>query len=196
MVKENTREVLLSAATKLFSEKGYLNTSIREIAKELNISSSVLYHHFKNKEEILYIIINNIGSYFLSSLEKIQKNETDPVEALREMIVQSIFLMDSYRQEAKIAINAMDEVGSLTGRARNEVLSYGENILGIYVDQLKKLEKLNMLRQGDLKIMAFSIFGIVNWFYYWQGRFAEKDAEIEETTNQIIDRIFFGILAK
>ncbi len=47
-------EEILVAAASLFYERGYDATSIRDLALVAGISSSTLYHHFTNKQEILY----------------------------------------------------------------------------------------------------------------------------------------------
>ncbi len=49
---ELTREKILNTAKRLFVERGYFNTSIRDIAREAGVSTGALYHHFESKEEI------------------------------------------------------------------------------------------------------------------------------------------------
>lgn len=51
------REAILASALKLFAIKGYGTTSIDEIAKDAKVSHGLVYHYFKNKEEILEIIL-------------------------------------------------------------------------------------------------------------------------------------------
>ncbi len=51
------QEIILQSA-RLFREKGYLATSIRDISESLNMTSAALYYHFKNKEEILLAIMH------------------------------------------------------------------------------------------------------------------------------------------
>lgn len=51
--RPDTRTRILEVASRLFAEKGFDNTSTRDIAAELNIASPSLYHHFPSKEAIL-----------------------------------------------------------------------------------------------------------------------------------------------
>lgn len=51
---------LLAIAAKLFNQKGYANTTVRDIAAEAGIQSGSLFHHFKNKEEILFGVMNEV----------------------------------------------------------------------------------------------------------------------------------------
>lgn len=52
-----TKEQLLNTAKHLFYSQGYDHTTTRQIADQSGISQSVLFYHFKNKEEILHILV-------------------------------------------------------------------------------------------------------------------------------------------
>ncbi len=52
----NKRDIIMRAARKLFAEKGYQNTSVRQIVEEAGTSMGNLYFHFPNKMSILKII--------------------------------------------------------------------------------------------------------------------------------------------
>lgn len=53
---EETRERLIASATKLFEVKGYAETSVNEICRELGITKGALFHHFKNKEALFLAV--------------------------------------------------------------------------------------------------------------------------------------------
>ncbi len=101
---EVTVERILDAATRLFLEKGYDNTTIQDIVNELDgLSKGAVYHHFKSKEEIMdavgdrMFLANNPFEKVrsrtdLNGLEKIREairiNQSD--EARTNMTIQSI----------------------------------------------------------------------------------------------------------
>ena len=58
--RKSTKELILEVSLKLFSEKGYKPTSVRDIAKEVGITQSGLYNHFKGKDAILETLIANL----------------------------------------------------------------------------------------------------------------------------------------
>ncbi|RKX75377.1 MAG: hypothetical protein DRP87_14725 [Spirochaetes bacterium] len=64
--KTDTRSRILAVSERLFAEKGYDSTGIDEIAKKAGIAKSVIYYHFKNKEEILNTMIEN---FFREAME-------------------------------------------------------------------------------------------------------------------------------
>jgi AcrR family transcriptional regulator len=56
-LENNARERLLETATKLFAEKGYAGTYVREIVEKAGVSKPVLYYYFKSKEGLFYAIL-------------------------------------------------------------------------------------------------------------------------------------------
>lgn len=56
-ISDRQAEIIIQSA-RLFREKGYLATSIRDISESLDMTSAALYYHFKNKEEILLAIMH------------------------------------------------------------------------------------------------------------------------------------------
>lgn len=60
---EQTKENILVAATQLFMEKGYEQTSIQDILDVTKLSKEGLYHHFKSKDEILEAVMQKRVPY-------------------------------------------------------------------------------------------------------------------------------------
>ena len=54
---EIRRAEIMDAAMQLFIEQGYTNTTTQDIVDKVNISRGLLYYHFKNKEDILYCLV-------------------------------------------------------------------------------------------------------------------------------------------
>jgi len=64
----NTKQKILDTALELFSTKGYKATTVRDIAGEIGIKQSALYNHFKNKDEILETLIENLTSSAITNI--------------------------------------------------------------------------------------------------------------------------------
>jgi len=61
-VSTDKRELVLLTALKLFSERGYFNTSVHDIQKQAKVSIGSIYHHFGNKEAIAKALFTHIES--------------------------------------------------------------------------------------------------------------------------------------
>jgi TetR/AcrR family transcriptional regulator, cholesterol catabolism regulator len=80
------RERILRAAARLFREKGYKGTTVREIAEEVGLLSGSLFHHFATKEDILLEIMREAFLSVCIRGEEILLREADPVRQLRELL--------------------------------------------------------------------------------------------------------------
>lgn len=73
---EETYELIVEVSTKLFIQKGYDNTSLKDIIDNLGgLTKGAIYHHFKSKEDILIAVVNNLCSNNGSSMMKIRNEK-------------------------------------------------------------------------------------------------------------------------
>ncbi|WP_158726452.1 TetR/AcrR family transcriptional regulator [Tomitella fengzijianii] len=83
------RRSILEVAARLYSERGYAATSIRDLADAAGISSSTMYHHFANKQQILFEIVRDFMRTFDA---EIVPALTDPDAAPAERITTAVRL--------------------------------------------------------------------------------------------------------
>lgn len=89
-----TKKKLLDSAQRLFAEKGYKGTSVREINRSVNLANGLLYHYFPDgKREIFQVIVEENVKQILAELAR--KNRTDvyltmPLEEVLESYYENI----------------------------------------------------------------------------------------------------------
>ena len=174
---KNTKELLLRVAVNLFSQKGYLDTSIRDIATEAGISSSIIYHYFKNKEEMLFEVIKSATQDLIQSLRKTEERIKDPEESLREMLRAHIVDFNIKRKKESVIV--VSDTHLLQSNYRQIMVKMQREIFDIYMKKLNELSERGRLREDiDLLVMNFSIFGTINTFYQWyreRGRLTREE---------------------
>lgn len=186
--KSNTKELILDKSIDLFYEQGFASASIREIVKAVGITNATVYIHFKDKYEILYVIINEIGNTVLDLLQSIVKDIDDPAECLRRMICAQVCLIKEKRKDIKIYI---EEQYQLPKTLKRKVLKQHRAIYDIYYDKISEIKDEDLLNDIDPSVMTFSIFALINWTYRW---FNEKGPlSIEEIARDIDKIVFSGI---
>lgn len=81
-MREATREKIHSAAVKLFSQKGLAATSVQEIADTAQISTGLMYRHYKSKEELFGALVTEalVG---LEQAGQFFESDIPPAEAIR-----------------------------------------------------------------------------------------------------------------
>jgi AcrR family transcriptional regulator len=80
------QEQIYEVASALFSRRGYHSTSVRDIARELDLQGGSLYAHIASKEDVLWEIITRTAAAFNAALAPILAEELTIVERLRRMI--------------------------------------------------------------------------------------------------------------
>jgi len=95
---ERTREQILRAGLKIFSEKGFEGATMDDIALELEATKGLLYYHFKTKEEILSAILKN--SPVIAALEStLNTTEYKPfAEAVRTATARALAILEEHAE--------------------------------------------------------------------------------------------------
>ena len=190
MKQNDSRERLIKAGIDLFYKKGYPSTTIRDIGEKAKISTSVLYHYFKDKEEVLFEIIQIAGDDLIKLLYDIIEEENEPVKCLEKMI--KAHMVDwclKRKKESKIIV--MDDAW-LTRERRKINIESQRKLYSLYKERLVELRKKGLIIDADLTVLCFSIFGIVAQSIRW---FNEKGSlSKEEVAQNVINILFNGIL--
>jgi AcrR family transcriptional regulator len=82
--REDIRKLILSAAEDLFVRDGYENVSMREIARKIEYSPTTIYHHFKDKGELFFWILEGYHAGLAARMEKIHAAGDDPITTLKK----------------------------------------------------------------------------------------------------------------
>jgi len=181
---------IIEKATDLFYKHGFVKASIRDIVKAVGVTNSAVYNHFANKDEILYWIIEDIGTTLLKEIRAGIDAHDDPVGCLREMVFRQVCLMKEKKKEIKIYV---EEQYQLPIVLRSRALKQHRQIYDLYCGMIGKIKDMGFLRDIDKTVMAFSIFAMMNWSYRWFKN--EGKLSIEEVAENMI-QVFFGGIFK
>jgi len=189
--EKKTKELLLRTAVHLFSRKGYLDTSIRDIAAKASVTSSIIYHYFNDKEEMLFEVIKSATQDLVQSLRETEEKIKEPEECLREMLRAHIVDFNIKRKKESIIV--VSDTHLLRNNYRQIMVKVQREIFNLYMKKLNELSERGRLKEDiDLLVMNFSIFGTVNSFYQWyheRGRLTR-----EEVAQNMITFLLHAIL--
>jgi len=192
MNKNYTREKILDKSIVLFAELGFAKASIRDLVRAVGVTNSTVYVHFKNKDQILFSIIENIAAVLREELDvAIKKHHDDPVKCLQEMIFRQVYLIKERSKEIKIYI---EEQNHLPADLRKKVLRQHRELYDVYYNKILEIRDKGLARGIDKVVITFGIFAMMNWAYRWfrdDGRLS-----IEKVAEGIIDIFFNGILTR
>lgn len=141
---KSTKQKILDASLKLFSEKGYSAASVRQISKEAGFRESVIYNHFEGKHDILKTLffteIDEVNNNLFKEIdvESINKNPKEVLGLLANRL--SIYSKDENRGKVmKIIIMEMFRDEKAKNLIKKQVFENGRNVLGkIFSNMIKK----------------------------------------------------------
>lgn len=183
-----TREKIIYEALSLFSVKGYDAVTIREIASAVEIKESSIYNHFKNKKDILNIIIEETLKRYYYTLESVQipESEDDNVSELYDNITDDRFLdmctkiflfylKDDYisklRRLLTIEQYGNEEIGEIF---RNVFI---DRVLETQRQVLQKFIDSGRFIQGDAYTMALHFYSPIFLLLYKYDNCPEREEE-------------------
>jgi len=99
------REELLAIAARLFAEKGFRNTTVRDIADAAGILSGSLYHHFDSKESMVDEILSSFQEELFGQYDEILASDDDARTLLERAVLVSFDAIDRHHDEVAIFQN-------------------------------------------------------------------------------------------
>lgn len=184
MSKARKRTEIIDTAAKLFAEKGFENTTTRDICRATGMSHAMIYYYFDDKESLLYEILDDILSDGLERIKKIARSNKSLKEKLTAITdVYARYHVDKI-DKMKVFVH---EQKSLKQEHKKKVSEYQREYLSIIVNILKHLKKKDEVVNLDATVAAFTFFGMVHWAYRWY----DPNGKIKpKQLSAIINRIF------
>lgn len=169
-------EFILRTAARIFAEKSYHSTSMRDISRETNVSLAGLYHYCRSKEELLFLIQDNCFGHVLERLEQRLQEVEDPVTKLSLFIENHLSFFAANMAEMKVLSH---EAESLRGDLHAHVSTRKDNYTKLARRILEQVQDSREHKQPvDLTVATYALFGMMNWIYNWydpQGKLKVHD---------------------
>ena len=185
--RERKRDAVIQAAARAFRARGYHNTSLDDIAADLNVTKPTVYHYVQNKEQLLFECFRAGLQLIMQAFEEV----ADSKEKARDRLA---LVMTRYAQAIA------SDFGWCMVQAENQDLSASMSrkvkALKSEIDQgLRRLiaegAKDGSLRSCDPKMAAFAIAGAFNWIAHW---YRSDDAlTAQEIAEQFIELFNLGL---
>lgn len=192
--RTNEQRALISRnAAELFARKGFAATSMNEIAEASHLSKPGLYHHFKDKAEVLFHIADGHVSRLADIVTGVEAMELTPERRLPELIKAFMLEYAEAQNEHRVLT---EDVRFLDVEAQACVLDKERAVVRVFSDAVAAA-------RPDLdgtqlpKLLTMFLFGMLNWMFTWfqpNGRFTY--AEIAPIATQLFLHGVAGVEAE
>ena len=159
----STRVDILKSAAKAFRKLGYHGATVEQIAAALQMKKGNLYYYFKNKEEILFACHQYSLDRLTRLLEDVEESPAPPDAKLRRLIVAFVHtILDELHGTALLLdLEALTPAHLKAVIARRDRFERG--VRKVLEDGIAE----GHFGAGDPKLLAFAVFGAVNWIPRW-----------------------------
>ena len=172
----NTRADVVQAAGRLFAERGYHGTSMRDLGRELGLQGSSLYSHISSKEDLLVDVVQRAADLFEAAAEAAMALEGDNRDRLRALIAGHVEVLLDHVDEARTFLY---EARSLDEPHRSRILgardsyerSFRQVLEGGVVDGTFRKD----LDPAIAGILLLSVLNSVDRWYRPDGRLDRAD---------------------
>jgi AcrR family transcriptional regulator len=153
-----TRERILQAATEVFARRGFHGARVADIAEAAGIAYGLVYHHFRNKDEILAAIFAERWSRYLEYIDEVSKAQ----QTFREQLAHLVhFWVETWRQEPHLMTVIINEIS----RSYEFIDSHDVGTVLVAFDAVEKLveraQQRGEVRAGiDAKLVTYAVLGV------------------------------------
>ena len=180
---------ILKISAKIFAEKGFHRTSVRDISRATKMSLAGLYYYFTTKEELLYLIQERCFVTLLHGLERAATPDMDVRTRIRVFAENHLSFFCHNMHEMKVMAH---EDESLAGEFQVKILVLKRRYVKVIMDLIRELQDREGKKGIDLRVATFSLFGMMNWIYTWYQ--PKRDLPLPQLMEQMLRIYFFGVL--
>jgi len=178
---------IANAAAKLFSSKGYVATSMEDVAAAAKISKGSIYYYFSTKDEILDYILSTFMDAVLENAGHDLQEIDDPEERIRIMILRHV---TTYTGDMYLARTLMQEAHNLPAAKHRKIKVKEREYFRIVFGALSSY--LNDEADKDLlTVLTFNLLGMCNWLFSWYD--PKKNIDPEQLARLIFDTFMNGL---
>lgn len=188
-VRAGPRELIFEAATRLFGERGYTGTTMRDIAKTVGILPGSLYAHIQSKDAVLLEIVEGGVDRFNSAADRVGDLALPPGEALHAVIREHLRIVAENPQRTLVVFHQwrfLDEPHRtrLRTKRRHYEEFFTHTVQAGVVDEEFDADL-------DVKVAVLGILGALNWTPEWYS--PEGSASPEQIADALAASLLNGL---
>ncbi|MBA0177828.1 TetR/AcrR family transcriptional regulator [Pectobacterium carotovorum] len=185
---EETRATLLATARKVFSERGYADTSMDDLTAQASLTRGALYHHFGDKKGLLAAVVEQIDAEMDERLQAISDTAEDAWEGFRRRCCAYLEMA----REPEIQRIVLRDARAVLGGASPDAQRH-------CVESMQRLID-NLIRQGvvadvDPQALASLIYGSLAEAAFWIAEGEEGNARLTQGV-AALELLLRGLLVK
>jgi AcrR family transcriptional regulator len=171
---DKRRDAIVTAAARLYAEKGFRGASVAELAEACRTSKSLIYHYFPSKEDILYDVMASHLELLANAAEEAVYGEAPgPAQRLQAIAHSFMRLYSGAADRHRVLLNELD---NLPAERRADVIGKQRRIVALVESQISKVRP-DLASSAKARALTMLFFGMINWTHTWFKANGEMPAE-------------------
>jgi AcrR family transcriptional regulator len=170
--RNSKRQQILAAATERFGRDGYEHTKWADIAADVGVGPTALYHYFESKQHCVYEIMDEAIEDFRARFVKITSSERDPARALAAVIGNCFELseLEVLRNRVLVAEQGLLSAPSTSEReerARQAARARTRDLEFAWASFLDAAMRQGAIERTDPRLLTRALLGLYNSVWHW-----------------------------
>lgn len=168
VIEQNQQKLrILNIAGRLFSEKGYMATTIDDVAKAAQVSKPTIYYYFKGKRQLLFQYADYMITKVIELANPIIRSDLSPREKLKALMISHMEWMLQSKSRRGIVFLDVSIRSVLPRKLYNDYLEKEHLYFRYFMDVIDKIISHRRIKNSDPRITTFLIFGTMNSAGNW-----------------------------
>lgn len=188
MDRNNKKELIINAATKVFAQKGFYTANVADVAKEAGVADGTIYLYFKNKDDLLISLFETKMEEILVRFSSLLKQNQSADEKLKKFIHLYFDMIEDDKDLAEVFQVELRQSSKFLKDYHNQKFIDFLNVIGDIIHQGQKSGRFK--QDFSIHTMKLIIFGALDelarqWILADNHHINLKDTA-EETSNILI----------
>jgi AcrR family transcriptional regulator len=189
MTNDPANGVLMGVAGRLFRERGYASTPLREIAAAAGMLPGSLHYRFPSKESLLRALMIRGMERAISEVRGAIDEAADPIRAIRNAIRAHLRLLVEGDDAVYVLLY---DFRSLSGEDRAAVVALRDAYEGLWNGLLHAAAGAGFIRREvDLQLTRHLLLGAINWTAQWYR--PDGELSVDDIADHYVDTLFRGV---
>jgi AcrR family transcriptional regulator len=188
--RQRKRDAVIQAAARAFRARGYHNTSLEDIANDLNVTKPTVYHYVENKEQLLFECFRSGLQQIMAAFEEVADSKANARDRLAVVMTRYAEAITSDFGWCMVQAENQDLSAAMSRKVKTLKSEIDQGLRRLILEGSKD----GSLRRCDPKMAAFAIAGAFNWIAHW---YRSDDAlSATQIAEQFIDLFVDGLRGK
>lgn len=185
--KQIKKERITTAAIELFNQKGYADTKIEDIITRAKVGKGTFYLYFKNKEQLVETVLEDVSSELLSILNWVGEQRLSNADLKDIFRKEGELLAELLSQNKEMAIFINKHARGVSVKIDSMIQEFIDALVDIctahFEDAIKNGEFASNLNP---QITAMSVIGGISFIYY-QWSSGQMKMAVEQTVESMLN---------